>query len=88
MELAKLGFRVDKNTVAKYMPKSGGRPRLHLTAAPSGVGESAFALNPWFHRLLGVLQEQSTPPPLRTKLRPTITSWLASGWTVERAVVP
>jgi transposase InsO family protein len=27
MELAKLGFRVDKNTVAKYMPKSGGRPR-------------------------------------------------------------
>jgi hypothetical protein len=27
MELAKLGFRVDKNTVAKYMPKSGGRCR-------------------------------------------------------------
>jgi transposase InsO family protein len=27
MELAKLGFRVDKNTVAKYMPKSRGRPR-------------------------------------------------------------
>jgi hypothetical protein len=27
MELAKLGFRVDKNTVAKYMAKSGGRPR-------------------------------------------------------------
>jgi transposase InsO family protein len=27
MELAKLGLRVDKNTVAKYMPKSGGPPR-------------------------------------------------------------
>ena len=27
MELARRGFRVDKNTVAKYMPKSGGRPR-------------------------------------------------------------
>jgi transposase InsO family protein len=27
MELAKLGLRVDKNSVAKYMPKSGGRPR-------------------------------------------------------------
>jgi transposase InsO family protein len=26
-ELAKLGLRVDKNTVAKYMPKSGGPPR-------------------------------------------------------------
>jgi putative transposase len=26
-EIAKLGFRVDKNTVAKYMPKSRGRPR-------------------------------------------------------------
>jgi putative transposase len=26
MELAKLGFRVDKNTVAKYMPKSCRRP--------------------------------------------------------------
>jgi putative transposase len=26
MELAKLGFRVDKNTVAKYMPKSCPRP--------------------------------------------------------------
>ena len=27
MELAKLGVDVDKNTVAKYMPKAGGRPR-------------------------------------------------------------
>ena len=27
-ELAKLGYRVDKNTVAKYMPKPTGRPRL------------------------------------------------------------
>src|SRR6476646_6342597 len=27
MELAKLGFHVDKNTVARYMPKRGGRPR-------------------------------------------------------------
>ena len=27
MELAKLGFRIDKNTVAKYLPKQGGRPR-------------------------------------------------------------
>jgi hypothetical protein len=27
MELAKLRFRVDKNTVAKYLPKSGDRPR-------------------------------------------------------------
>jgi hypothetical protein len=27
MELAKLGFRVDKNTVAKYMPKSRRRRR-------------------------------------------------------------
>jgi putative transposase len=26
-ELAKLGFFVDKNTVARYMPKPGGRPR-------------------------------------------------------------
>jgi transposase InsO family protein len=26
MELAKLGHRVDKNSVAKYMPKRGGRP--------------------------------------------------------------
>jgi putative transposase len=26
-ELAKLGFRVDKNTVARYMPKPGDRPR-------------------------------------------------------------
>lgn len=26
-ELAKLGFRVDKNTVAKYMPKPAARPR-------------------------------------------------------------
>jgi putative transposase len=26
MELAKLGIRVDKNTVAKYLPKSGRRP--------------------------------------------------------------
>lgn len=27
MELAKLGVVVDKNTVAKYLPKPGGRPR-------------------------------------------------------------
>ena len=27
MGLTELGFRVDKNTIAKYMPKSGGRPR-------------------------------------------------------------
>jgi hypothetical protein len=27
MELAKLGFSIDKNTVARYLPKSGGRPR-------------------------------------------------------------
>src|SRR6185369_10594450 len=26
MELAKLGLSVDKNTVAKYMPKQGSRP--------------------------------------------------------------
>jgi hypothetical protein len=32
MELAKLGVRVDKNSVAKYMPKSGGRaPRPSQT---------------------------------------------------------